>query len=893
MKIGCIVGCMWRGAQVLLICCLAGVHPGEAAADLGSSFKFDIPPQPLPTALLKYSEQSGVQVTSSGQLIAGHAAAGVVGTFDAKDALRRLLQGTDLGYTVIGRNTVVITSDTRSAGAGRQDSSSPEQNSQQGAQSPSLWERFRTAQAGDQSPAGSSPVTAAPVFGQQRPDAPVPVVLEEVIVTATRRAESAQNVPASLTVLGGTQLDNLGITNINDMAALVPGLQVASGAPGANEEVLRGISTGLATTGATVATYFDDVPTTGTSYASAGEIFTPDPDLFDVQRVEVLKGPQGTLFGASSMGGLIHYVFNEPNLEKFEGKAEVGFQGIPAHGTGNAQRLLVNLPLLKDTLAIRMDGFRLTTPGYIDNVFRHQTDTNTSLSEGGRVSILWKPFDDFSARATSYYQRLTADVATVDVQPQTLQPTSGELQTAVKLPQSMYSKWFVNNLTLSYDFPWANLLSSTSLQKQFTDLEEDASNLYGTLYGPLVGGNAARLPEIVDLSKTTEEVRLTSPTGQKLEWLGGFYYTHEIASTRQSVSLYDATGATDILLAPDLITAEIQSRLRETAGFGDVTYHFNPAFDLQAGIRYGSIVNQYNQPYETLSGTPLVPPLAASTTLDKTTYLGVARYHFDRDTMLYARVATGYRPGGPNDRIPGSTAPATYAPDNLVSYELGLKGDLADNVFNYTVDVYRINWKNIQVIGVDPATSFTFYANGGKAYSQGLELEFGYRPLANLRLGLTGALNQAKLDADLAIPGAVGSSGDELPYAPKVAVTGTVDYMHPLSAALNGFAGLTVAEVGARRAYFASQVVGIPALGPEFASTTGILPSYTTLDLRCGVIHGPIRLTVYARNVTDERGALALNATTAGADATTGTVGPAGLTVIQPRTFGATLRYEF
>ena len=146
--------------------------------------------------------------------------------------------------------------------------------------------------------------------------------LQEVVVTATRREEAALQVPASLTVLSGDTLDQLGAKSIQDYAPLVPGLQVAEVEPGYSLQVLRGITTGINATGATVATYLDDTPTTGASVSSLGSTSTPDPDLFDVQRIEVLKGPQGTLYGASSMGGLIKYVTNPPNLTKFEGKVE-------------------------------------------------------------------------------------------------------------------------------------------------------------------------------------------------------------------------------------------------------------------------------------------------------------------------------------------------------------------------------------------------------------------------------------------------------------------------------------------------------------------------------------------------------------------------------------------
>src|SRR5262249_40353412 len=159
----------------------------------------------------------------------------------------------------------------------------------------------------------------------------------------------------------------------------------------------------------------------------------------------------GTLYGATSMGGLIKYVSTPPNLTELQIKGEASYEGVTSHGTGNAERVLVNLPLINDVLAIRTDAFRIEYPGSIDNVFRNEGDANTGLSEGGRASLLWKPIDAFSVRLTSSYQRITSEnPPTMDVQPLTLQPTSGDLKSATPLQQPLYSKWFVNNLTLSY-----------------------------------------------------------------------------------------------------------------------------------------------------------------------------------------------------------------------------------------------------------------------------------------------------------------------------------------------------------------------------------------------------------------------------------------------------------
>jgi iron complex outermembrane recepter protein len=733
-----------------------------------------------------------------------------------------------------------------------------------------------------------------------RGDAGSSVALQEVVVTATRRRESALNVPVSLTVLSAAALDSLGATSINDYAALVPGLQIEEDEPGFGTFVIRGISTGAQSTLPTVAVYMDDTPMTPESAAAGGVIFTPDPDVFDVQRIEVLKGPQGTLFGSSAEGGVIHYVMNQPNLERFDGKAEVGFEAIPGGGTGNVERVLVNIPLINDALAFRADGFRITYPGYIDNVFRNESDINSSESRGGRAALLWQPIEALSIRASTYYQDLIAnDFAGESVQPLTLRPVAGDLNATTPLRQPLETESSISNLSVSYDFPWANLLSSTSYQKQSSYNQLDGSNNDGVLFGLILGsGNAAAGIERVDLKKTTEEIRLTSPSGGTIEWIAGFFYTHESADFPLTFNEYQANGAMDIAVFPNILTLREASVMREAAEYGDITYHFTPAFDVQAGVRYDRTSQDFGENDDTFFGVAS-PSVAEAATLSKITYLGVARYHFNRDTMVYGRVATGYRPGGPNDVIPGTPGiPPVYHSDNLTNYELGWKGAVDSGRFDYTLDAYRINWDNIQIFGVSN-TGIEFYANGGKAHSQGIEFELGYRPMADLRIGVSGSFGEAKLDQGIPVQGVTAEAGNELPYAPKVSYAATVDYGRPISQSVQGFAGLTVSGVGARRAYFANQTVGVTlAPGLSFLSTTGDLPAYTTVDLRGGVTWNTVTLTLYARNVANARGAVAASATGTGVTNLnlaqgTGMVGPMLLTLIQPRTFGFTAEYDF
>lgn len=865
-------GGMAKSLSALLALALGS--PLALALDLSRQVDFHIPAEPLSAALIEFSHETQIQVVVSGD-IRGQMTRGVTGPHPIKDALRTLLGNSRLSFQVVGDTSIVISRTREGMPAG----------------SAAVEDAGKVRSLGQRS---TEALAKERMVGNHDTSSESPAQLQEVIVTATLRSENVQNVPAALTVLTGPQLNQLGAQNLYDVAALVPGLQLATIGPGFNVETLRGVSTGLFSTGATVATYFDEAPTTAVSLASTGDYTSPDPDLFDVQRIEVLKGPQGTLFGASAMGGVIRYIFNQPNLKRFEGRAELGFEGIPGHGTGNTSHLVLNLPLLKHTLAIRLEGFRLSSPGFIDNVYRNQRNVNISLSDGGRAEILWAPSRKFRARLSSYYQRMSAEAPSEeDVQPRTLKSTSGELKTAEKVPEPAYTKLFVNNLTVSYEFPWATLLSSTSLQQQSARLALDGTYVYGVLYGPLFGGNAGTHSNTVDTKKTTEEVRLTSVSGRAFDWIAGFYYTHEAADGLVSVDIYNATAGAVTLVYPGLVKGELTSLYKEIAEFGNVTYHFSPAFDVQAGMRYATVSQLYTQPFLLFGGAPLEPPFSGNATLHKSTYLAVARYHLNSANMLYMRVATGYRPGGPNLQIPSADAPRTYQSDSLINYELGIKGRLIGNSLHYAADVYRINWKNIQVQGADPASGYAYYTNGGRAHSQGLELSVAYRPVLSLRVGLSASFDQAKLDKSIAVPGATGKSGDSLPYAPETAFSGTLDYTHALTETATGFAGLTLTEVGSRRAYYAESTVGLAPLGVQFASTVGPLPSYTTLDLRAGISLQRVTLTFYAQNITDALGAVALNASQAGADFATNGISPAYLTVRQPRTFGLTAEYEF
>jgi iron complex outermembrane recepter protein len=718
---------------------------------------------------------------------------------------------------------------------------------------------------------------------------------ENVTVTAQKREEPIVNVPMAMTAIsGGDSVALLGAKSLQDFAPLVPGLQSTSQKPGESYQNLRGISTGSINTSVSVASYVDDTPLGSSSAFAQASRFSADPNPFDVQRIEVLKGPQGTLYGASSLGGLIKYVMAQPNLKQVQGKVEFGVDAVGGHGQGGTVRAMLNVPVARDVFAIRVSGFRVAGPGYIDNITTAAKNINTSVSEGARVAGLWSPSKAFSLRFTSDYNKLKVDDAnTVWADVKTVKPVSGDLEAGKILAEPLDASSWTENVTAEYDFSWAHLLSSTSYQKNDVQSWYDASNLYGVLYGPIVGGNATLFWMGPQVSKTTEELRLTSPGKGSVDWVAGLFFTHEKAQLPENMDQYNYSGGTLTPVFSGLLSVTIHSTLTEIAGFGDLTYRFNPSFDVQGGLRYSGITQDYSQVDFKVAGVKVIPDMSASSKQTKATFLGTARYHF-KQSMLYGRVATGYRPGGPNVVITGvSAAPPTFESDSLVNYEFGWKGEARRGSFDYGISAFRINWRDMQVVGIDPVTGFGFYDNGGRAHSQGLEVAFAVRPIRGLRLGLSGALLDAVIDEDIPVNGVTAVKGDRLPMAPKAAFTGTADYDRPIANGVSAFAGFTLTYTGARRSVFENQLVGVSVFGPGFMSTVGDLPSYTALNLRGGVTWKRLMVTALFKNVTDSRGVGSFDTAMVGADLDAGGPSPGNLTWIQPRTFALTVRVSF
>jgi len=754
----------------------------------------------------------------------------------------------------------------------------------------------------------------SPVWAQATAEVTVPEAegtntsssLGTVTITANRRKEKAKDVAGAVSVLGGTKLDDLGVKGVADMAAYVPGLVVTGTGPGAQQLSLRGISTGVGQVNATVATYIDETPVSFNSNYAAGSSFTVDPNPLDIDRVEVLKGPQGSLYGASALGGLVKYVTTEPNLKTATGRIEVGTNTVANGGTGSTVRAAVSLPIKEDVLAVRISGYTRDEPGFIDNISSGKNDVNKTKIDGRSVSVLLKPNSNFSARLTADTQLISADdVSPVQADALTLMPTNGDLlKTSWQLQQPISADINRANLTLNFDLGFANLMSSTSDFTSKNKFTSDLTNAYSFLYPflPFFGlsGNSVNFVGDYDLKKKTQEFRLTSPGNQTFDWLVGAFYTEEetIASNRSDLLNSQAGGPSAKVF--NTLDFNYGAKLKDTSIYANATYKISEPFDVQLGFRHASIDQVYSQSNSTsfdftnffttgAVGSLPFPSDTVSASETHTTWMLSPRWKIDPQTMAYARAATGYRPGGPNFLIPGSTAQKSFDTDNLLNLELGLKGALPSLRMDYAISVFNIDWKNIQAPGIDHSTpnNYSFYSNGGRAHTRGLEIEGRWKPSSSWVLSGNAAFTEAKLDEDISIDGIQAKAGDTVPLVPALALTLAADYTHEFYDGLYGVFGVSFSHVGERNAYFDHTLVGT---APDLTAV-GKMPAYDVVDFRAAFSKSNWTLSFILKNAFDQKGVNQING--GFVTGTTGSLTPAGLTLIAPRTLGVTLRADF
>jgi iron complex outermembrane receptor protein len=702
----------------------------------------------------------------------------------------------------------------------------------------------------------------------------------EIVVTAQKRSERLIDVPSSVTALNSADLIAQGAQRFEDYQARIPGLSTTQIAPGYSQINIRGINTGANQLSSTVSTYFGEVPTNSSTSAAVGNRLTPDPDLLDIARIEVLRGPQGTLYGANALGGVLKYVFVEPELQAVRGQVQLGGTTVAHGGEGYVARAAVGAPIVQNRLGIRVSGFYSRDPGFIDNVALGRRDVNHSTSRGGRVALLWKPTDRLTIDASSVYQKRDNDgLPQETVRSATLAPTRGEYRQFSQIDEVIDTEYQLHSLVVSLDLDFADLVSVTSYGRQKTAFNLDYSDNLGTVLQSIgIPTPIVALPVDNDVRKFTQEVRLASPSGRMIDYVVGGYYTRERSSSLNEALGYLANGTPTPAPINPLQSVDLRNRYRETALFANLTLNLNDRFNIQAGGRWSR--NRQNSS-EPLLGL-LFGPLSGAVFTNKSgesawTFAVAPQFKLTSDWNIYARVAKGFRPGGANLVLPAGGGSLTYGSDTLINYEAGTKAALFDRRLNLSLAAFSIDWKDIQTTAKD-AVGFNYLINGGRARSRGVEAEARWSAD-----GLTLAGNISYTDATLRDPvAAVGAQrGDRLPYSPRWAGALMVDYAVPTDGALKPSIGAGLRYTGARQAYYSLPTAGNPG--------NLELPGYLLLDLRAGLSFDRYQLSLFANNLTDKRAIL--SATTETANPFTGD--GARASIARPRTIGILLGANF
>jgi iron complex outermembrane recepter protein len=795
----------------------------------------DVPAGELHAALQLLAKQADVELVFQPQHVKGLRTQGVKGTLSAEDALQKLLQGTQLQLRT-----------------------DPTTGAMMIAAPPAASE-------------ASAPVPISQTQGATESARTARVEVEEIIVTAQKRIERLQDVPVPVTTISGATLATNNQLRLQDYYNKIPGLGLALIGDGSAPAItIRGITTG-GLTNPTVGVVVDDVPY-GTAVAIATAPTAPDIDPGDLARVEVLRGPQGTLYGAASMGGLLKFVTIDPSTESLRGNVQLGATSVEDGEIGYSVRGAINVPM-SDTFAMRASAFSTRDPGYVDNVQTGNDDINRRQSEGGRLSALWQLSPSWSLRLSALVQNSeregTSDVD-VSLDADQLQ------QSALRGTGSYQRQTQAYSAVLSADLDQIELVSVTGYNVDEIDTVIDQtvpffSGIANSNFG--VGGVAGPLHR--NIEKLTQEVRATLALGSGVSWLVGAFYAKEDADTLLNYyAVNPATGAR----AGTLFRNDQPNEFEEYAAFTNVTIELADRFDVQLGGRY----SQNEQTFSAVRTGPLVPilGLGPSPSIVREqqgddsafTFLVTPRWTLSQDLMVYARAASGYRPGGPNAACGGVNIPCEYSADTTLNYELGMKGNVYERLLEFDASLYYIDWTDIQIPLTFSGLGYT--DNAGEAKSQGIELAITVRPLDGLSVAAWGAYNDAELTK--AFPStstARGVPGDRLPYSARVSGSLAIDQEFPLWNSMTGFAGVTLSHVGDRKGVFRSA-----------ALRRQTFASYTQTDLRLGLRSDAWTAQFFVNNLTDQRGILR-----SGLDS----LRPTYLTYIQPRTLGLAASKEF
>ncbi len=729
--------------------------------------------------------------------------------------------------------------------------------------------------------------------------------LEEVVVTATKRESSLQDVAMPMQAFTADTLEAMGATEVDNYYRLIPNFAVVDRGSGGKLYSIRGISTGLVTQGAsTVGVYIDEMPV-----SAAG--FQPDPRLFDIERVEVLRGPQGTLYGEGSIGGTVRMITPRPDPSKFDAKIDTSYQTTKHGSDGYKLNAMVNMPLVQDVLALRVSALHHDLGGFIDRIampegvsldantllglppgtvpilgsgpLPFKKDINDEVTTAGRASLAWNVSERFQVEASYLKQKIDADARNTSVGGVA---GVGDLESNFVRDELVYDEFDLGNLTLSYDLGWASLFSSTSRYKRTRDVTADTSDLGEAIFPTAkLPGSSTFTTELQDM--WSEELRLTSKGDGRLSWIGGLFYTDKDNGFEQIIEdKYGVfVGFMQILGLPvtnarQLLDQTGRQEEKQKALFGEMTYAFTEKLSATVGARYFDIDQRDTLVNNDINILGLGLTDGVSETGESDTIMKFnVRYNVSDDVMLWTTASQGFRIGGTNTTPGIPDENRTYGSDTLWNYEIGARTSWLDNRLVVNSSIYYIDWTDIQ-LALPLGTAFGTI-NAGKARIIGAELELQARPMPGLDLALAAGYNDGQLTEDT--PGAPagpnpGFDGDRLPGVPRFNLAASAQYGFPLgSGGLEGFGRVDYSYTGDSTTTFneLSTANGMPShFNPA---------SYSLVNLRFGVRKDRWTTALFIDNVTDERAQLLIDNSSV----------TERITRNRPRTIGLNVRFDF
>jgi iron complex outermembrane receptor protein len=727
--------------------------------------------------------------------------------------------------------------------------------------------------------------------------------LQEITVTAQKRVSTVQDTPISIAATSGDELQARGITSFANLAQSTPGVSLKSEGPSQTEVEMRGM-TSSGGNSATVGFYLDDIPLTGPAGAQNGHVVI-DPSLYDLDRIEVLRGPQGTLFGSGSMGGTVRLITNQPNLTEFHASAESILSGTEGGGFNHDDNFMLNLPLIDDKLALRVVGTENYTSGWIDRIVANpfplvspsgtmRGDVQNAPIENQypgsnayqlyafRTTLLWKPTDNLSVTPSVFYETsLQNGISAFDSVPGTLahyQPFD--------IAEPLSDRITSFSLNVTYHLDSFDVTSVTARwNRRSTQIEEASENFNNPAtaatyasnnglpnpgyYGP--NGSGPESGEEDDPSRQfSEELRFSSKSDGRLTWVGGLYYSDfnsvwTFNGTTPNFSAYEDLGTFERATTPNWFDAYSPTTEKQYAIFGDATYALTDELKADIGLRF----NKYDYEFSScISGWgsgmgAAAPSCSGLITQDpsKTSPKINLSYTFSPDLMTYLTAANGFRPGGGNAVYPttgaawgpafaasgytGGKWPSTYAPDSVWSYELGEKARFFDRRLTVNTSVYYEHWSNIQLEAYP--NDWALNINGNYATIYGGEIDTLAVLGGGFNLEVTAGYLQEHLDGG---PHWLIAPTDKLPEVPAVNGEVILSYLKPLSDKYSFTGRVETSYTGSR--YSLAFPVPYQVIGAYVQ-----LPGYSLTNIRAGIQSTDHwSATLFVNNVTNKHAEL-------------------------------------